>query len=80
MRIIDDRERNLNLVSQLVEVWYRSVKETHLFLSDQEIENIKAYVPEAISNVAHLIIVENSMNEAIGFMGIENQRLENVVS
>lgn len=33
------------LIEQLLNVWEGSVKATHLFLSEKEIENIKLYVP-----------------------------------
>lgn len=59
MRIIEINERNSLLIKQLLEVWEDSVKATHLFLSSGEIENIKKYVPQAISEAQHLIIIEN---------------------
>lgn len=33
-----------------------SVKATHTFLSNEEIEKIKKYVPQALEGIAHLII------------------------
>lgn len=76
MRIIEIQERTEMLVSQLVEVWEDSVKATHLFLSNEEIENIKKYIPQAISDISHLIIAKNDNNTPIAFMGIENEKLE----
>lgn len=76
MRIIEVNERTLTLINQLLEVWENSVKETHLFLSNEEIENIKKYVQQAISEISHLIIAEDDNNIPIAFMGIENQKLE----
>ncbi len=76
MKIIEVKNRTSILINQLLEVWENSVKATHLFLSNEEIENIKKYVPQAISEISHLIIVENDNNIPIGFMGIENQKLE----
>ena len=76
MRIIEIQERTEILVNQLLEVWEDSVKATHLFLSSEEIENIKKYVPQAILKVAHLIIIENESHQPIAFMGIENRKLE----
>ena len=55
-------------------LWESSVRATHLFLSEDEINNIKQYVPEALNNVSNLIIVKNE--KPIGFMGINGQRLE----
>ncbi len=76
MRIIEIQERTEMLVSQLLEVWEDSVKATHLFLSNEEIKNIKEYVPQAISGVSHLVIIENESHQPIAFMGIEDTKLE----
>lgn len=76
MRIIEVNEKTSTLINQLLEVWENSVRETHLFLSNEEIENIKKYVPQAISDISHLIIAKNDKNIPIAFMGIENQKLE----
>ena len=76
LNIKEIKDRNSSLISQLLEVWEDSVKATHLFLSSWEIENIKKYVPQAISLVSHLIIIENENQQPIGFMGIENRKLE----
>ena len=70
------KERTQELVNTLLEVWENSVKATHLFLSDNEIEKIKEYVPQALKEVAHLIIIENENNIPIAFMGIEGTKLE----
>lgn len=76
MEIVEVKERNLSLVEQLLTVWENSVKETHLFLLDNEIETIKNYVPEALRNISHLLIAQNENEVPVAFMGIENQKLE----
>ena len=76
MKIIEVKDRTTTLINQLVEVWEDSVKATHLFLSDEEIKNIKKYVPQAISGVENLIIIENESHQPIAFMGIEDKKLE----
>ena len=76
MRIIEIKERTEILINQLLEVCEDSVKATHLFLSSKEIENIKEYVPQAISGVSHLVIMENESHQPIAFMGIEDRKLE----
>ena len=40
MRIIEIQEGTTLLIRQLMELWEKSVRETHLFLPDSEIENI----------------------------------------
>ncbi len=75
MRIYEVRERTPELVDRLVMVWEASVRATHCFLSDKEILTIKAYVPQALGSVAHLLIVEQD-GTPIGFMGVDGDRLE----
>ena len=70
---IQNREPVLNT---LLEIWEDSVRATHKFLSDAEINQIKEYVPMALKNVEHLLTAENEAGAPTGFMGIENQRLE----
>lgn len=67
--------RNDILINKLLEIWENSVINTHLFLTREEINNIKKYVIEAILKVKHLIILENN-NNIIAFMGINDQKLE----
>ena len=43
MKIIEIKERTPLLLEKLLCVWENSVKATHLFLSDNEINNIKPY-------------------------------------
>ena len=76
MNIIEVKERTDNLINQLLEVWEDSVKATHTFLSNEEIENIKKYVPQALKGITHLIIIENESHQPIAFMGIEKSKLE----
>ena len=54
MNIIEVKERTDNLINQLLEVWEDSVKATHTFLSNEEIENIKKYVPQAKDFYEHM--------------------------
>lgn len=76
MKIIEIKTRNLLLIEQLLAVWESSVKATHLFLSENEIEDIKKYVLQALSEIPHLIIIENENQVPMGFMGIVGQHLE----
>ncbi len=75
MVIIEIKERTIELINQLLEVWEDSVKSTHLFLSSDEIKSIKEYVPQALKEVSNLIVIENDDNIPIAFMGIEGIKL-----
>ncbi len=76
MRIYKVSERNQTLVDALVDVWEKSVRATHLFLSDTEVKKIKEYVPEALREVEHLVVAEAETGKPVAFMGAENGRLE----
>ncbi|MFW5606844.1 MAG: hypothetical protein ACOCMY_06865 [Campylobacter hyointestinalis] len=76
MKIVEIKDRNPLLIERLVNVWEDSLRKTHLFLSDLEIENIKRYVPQALLGVSNLIVLEDEKEDIAAFMGIENQKIE----
>lgn len=76
MKEIKKEERNENLIEELLKVWEKSVRATHTFLSNEEILEIKKYVPEALNNISHLLIDTNEDKKPIAFMGIESNKLE----
>lgn len=76
MTIIELKERPPELLLRLLEIWESSVRATHLFLSEGEINNIKQYVLQALKSVPNLIAAENENGRPIGFMGIAEQKLE----
>ena len=76
MKEVKIEKRNEMLIDQLLIVWKNSVKETHLFLSKDEIENIEPYVFQALNNIKHLIIETDDNGDPIAFMGIEDNKLE----
>lgn len=76
MKIYEVSERSAALIAKLLEVWEKSVRATHLFLSDEEVRNIKNYVPQALNGIAHLLIAENEEGTPVAFMGVEDGSLE----
>lgn len=76
MKEVKIEKRDEMLIDQLLIVWKNSVKETHLFLSKDEIENIESYVFQALNNIKHLIIETDDNGDSIAFMGIEDNKLE----
>jgi len=75
MQISKVEKRTPMLINQLLEVWEDSVRETHLFLSDSEIQSIKKYVPQALRDIEKLIAAEEN-HIPIAFMGIQGRKLE----
>lgn len=76
MKIVEVKERTPDLIRHLLEVWDNSVRATHLFLSDSEIQSIKKYVPQALNEVLHLLIAEDESGRPVAFMGVEAGSLE----
>ena len=76
MNISELSARSPETLNMLVGLWERSVRATHLFLSDAEIAGIKEYVPTALREVGHLIVAEDDAGKPTAFMGIEGDRLE----
>ena len=74
MKLYEVKDRSQPLLNVLLEIWEQSVRATHLFLSDAEVKNIKAYVPQALKSVEQLIVAETE--QPIAFMGVQNGRLE----
>ena len=76
MELIAVHEKTSELIEQLTNVWERSVKASHLFLSASEIDEIKEYIPKALQEVGHLVIAVNESGFPVAFMGVENGKLE----
>ena len=76
MKLAEKTQRTSELIARLLTVWERSVKATHTFLSGEEIAQIKPYVPQALEQVPHLIVLEDESGVPAAFMGIGEQKLE----
>ena len=76
MKIFEIQSRSQSLIRSLLLIWESSVKATHLFLSEKEIERIKRYVPQALSDVPHLIIAETDGGCPVAFAGTDGSKLE----
>lgn len=68
-------DRTPELVERLVDVWERSVRATHAFLSEAEVAEIKPFVPQALTGVETLVVAEKD-GVPVGFMGVQDGRLE----
>ncbi len=67
--IPNEEEMTVLVGKSLYDVW-------NFFLSEDEIERIKKYVPQALKEIPFLIIAENGNQIPVGFMGIVEQHLE----
>ncbi|MDT2967474.1 GNAT family N-acetyltransferase [Lactococcus lactis] len=76
MNEISKVKRSQVLIEKLVNLWENSVKASHLFLSNKELEEIKKYVPQALREIEHLIVETDKTENPIAFMGIYKNKLE----
>ena len=76
MKLTEISLREEKTINALFEVWKESVKATHTFLSEQEIDRIAAYVPMALREVPRLIAAVNPNGIPVAFMGIDQNKLE----
>lgn len=76
MNIVEMKDRRPAVIAELLRIWEGSVKATHLFLAENEIEKIKQYVPQALCAVPHLIVAENESGRPVAFAGVDGHKLE----
>ena len=76
MRIIEHDERPQALIDVCVDVWERAVRATHDFLTEEDIQRIKRYVPDAFRGVETFITAEDEHGAILGLMGIQAGTLE----
>ena len=69
-------KRNLSLINDLANVWQKSVKATHLFLSTKDIEELRPEVIAGLKQIPILLVAFSDDDEPIGFAGIAEQKLE----
>jgi putative acetyltransferase len=76
MRLISvEKTRRDNRLSEaLLKVWESSVRETHLFLSQDDIKCLAPKVEEGILNVEKLFVVTS--NDYLAFMGVSKDKIE----
>lgn len=67
--------RSPRLLEQLTAVWDASVRATHYFLTEDDIQSIAQDVPGALTAVPHLAVAE-AQGIPVGFLGVDGDRLE----
>jgi len=79
--IICNPERTEALINTLLLLWEKSVRKSHLFLTDAKIIDLIPFVKAELYDIPHLILAENeneneNENEIMGFMGIAGDKIE----
>ena len=68
-------KRTTELISSLQDVWEKSIRATHKFLTEKNIEELKPAVYDALMMVEHLVVLYHN-EEPIGFIGMEALKIE----
>lgn len=74
LRIITDRNQEVS--RQLLSIWEEAVRATHLFLTPEDIEDLRPLVLQGIAAIPHLLAVTDQEGRHLGFMGVHEQKLE----
>jgi putative acetyltransferase len=61
---------------QLVEVWEASVRATHDFLSDADVDSLRPLVLPGLLGLEHLLCVRSEGGGVVGFIGVADGKIE----
>lgn len=75
IRYVPPSERNEELLNRLTELWEASVRATHHFLREEDIENLMPYVTEGLANINHLYVAFDA-DAPTAFIGIQDEKIE----
>ena len=75
MRYKITERKTADPIDGLLNIRESSVRATHSFLTEREIERIKQYVPQALREARHLLVAEDDGVPA-AFAGINGHKLE----
>ncbi|MEK4205536.1 MULTISPECIES: GNAT family N-acetyltransferase [Paenibacillus] len=68
--------RNEELLNLLLNIWESSVRHTHLFLSEQDIDALRPLVMQALEGISDLFAFTDDQEQVIGFLGVQNNKIE----
>ncbi|OMD05219.1 GNAT family N-acetyltransferase [Paenibacillus sp. FSL R5-0636] len=68
--------RNEELLNRLLNIWESSVRHTHLFLSEQDIDALRPLVMQALEGISDLFAFTDDEEQLIGFIGVQNNKIE----
>lgn len=73
---LSPQNRTESLLAQLQGVWEASVRATHDFLSEEDLQAIAREVPQALRQVPHLTVALDHQDRPVGFLGVAGHTLE----
>lgn len=76
MKIETATNRDDALVGYLLDIWEASVRETHDFLRDNDIRNLRPQVRQALKDINLLSYTVDEHGRPCGFMGVDGNKIE----
>lgn len=71
----DKAERTDELTGKLLDIWEASLRTTHHFLAETDIEHIRPQAKTALRTIETLVVAYCGTTPA-GFIGIQNRKIE----
>ena len=63
-------------IEKLAEIWEASVRATHDFLGEEDIQGLVPEVKAGLKGVEQLMLARNHLGTTVGFIGIDKQKIE----
>lgn len=76
MNIYSPAERSAKCIAPLLKIWEASVRATHHFLSERDIQSLKLLVEAGLRAIPSLSIISSEEDSPLGFMGVEGAKIE----
>lgn len=67
--------RTEKLIDTLTDLWEVSVRATHHFLKEKDIQQLKPFVKAGLSDI-EMLIVKSDAHKFVGFIGIQDKKIE----
>lgn len=74
--LIAINERNDTDVNRLMAIWEAAVRDTHLFLGENDIVSLRPVVEEGLRGIAHLVGWADEQQQWQGFIGVQGDKIE----
>ena len=71
----NNKQRTNALIESLTQLWESSVRASHDFLSDADINSLKPYVREALKSIETLVVATDN-GGYVAFMGLQERKIE----
>lgn len=76
MKFTVNPDKTDTLIDTLIALWKASVRATHHFLTEDDIQKLIPFVRTGLSDIGTLIVVSDDNHAPIAFMGVEASKIE----